>query len=184
MIEEEKISKTERTMISRNKKMKKITLEEAQRLKEEMERQAPGKKFIFNPDVVQMPPLNLSVSSILDAAIKRLGDVIQKNPDIKDAEFAKTVIMFPVREPGNTKKNRARLVDGDNSSPMGIITKRDMYAIMRYKPYAGAQFIARDVMKWASEKVAIEEAAKEKADLEKYVVKCDETVEDGAVSGT
>lgn len=145
------------------KKMKKLTVDEAQKLKEEFEKQAPGKKFVFNPDVVEMPPLKLEIESVLDSAIKRLSDVLNRNEDITDAELAKTIIIFPVREAGNTKKNRARLADDDRTSPLGVIIKDDLYAMERYKPYAPASFNAREVVKWASEKLARMEQEKSEA---------------------
>ncbi len=169
--------------ISKSKRMKKLSPKEAAMMKAELEKRSPGKTFVFNPNVIQLPPLNMEVSSILDAAIKRLGDVVDKNPKIDDATFSKTTIVFPVREPQNTKKNKMRLVENDTLSPLGLINKNDAFAAMRYRPYASAHFIARDVVAWASKKIAIAEAEAEKAKIESEpVVVCDEPVQNSVQS--
>jgi hypothetical protein len=49
-------------------------------------------------------------------------------------------VILPIREEQSVKKNKARLLKEDKTSPKGLILKTDRYALERYYPYAPARF--------------------------------------------
>ena len=144
-----------------NNDMKKLSQEEAEKLQAELTKAYPGKVFRFNPNVVKIKPLVYEIESVLETAIKRLSDAQNQNDNV---DLAKVQIIFPVSEPQNTKKNRVRLMRDDPKSPLGKVIRentpeRDLFALMKYKPYAPAIFYARDVVAWASVRMAEKEMA-------------------------
>jgi hypothetical protein len=54
----------------------------------------------------------------------------------------RSYVILPIREEQSVKKNRARLLKEDKTSPKGLILKTDQYALERYYPYAPARFDA------------------------------------------
>ena len=54
-------------------------------------------------------------------------------------------VILPIREEQSVKRNRARLLKEDKTSPKGLILKTDKYALERYYPYAPARFDAIDL---------------------------------------
>lgn len=141
------------------KNPKKLTLEEAEKFQKEMEKMLPGRKFIFRPDTIQLPPLEIELESIFETAVKRIRDGISQGMDVKEI-----FIVYPVEEPQNTKKNKFRLTK-DRASPLGMIVKDDVYALQKYKPYAPAMFKAQEIVVWASDKLTEEAMKKETAEV-------------------
>jgi hypothetical protein len=54
-------------------------------------------------------------------------------------------VILPIREEQSVKRNRARLLKEDKTSPKGLILKTDQYAMERYYPYAPARFDATEL---------------------------------------
>jgi len=126
---------------------RKLTTEEAEKLKADLEAAYPGKKFKFNPGVVELKPLVYEMESVMEAAIKRLTD----------SGSNEAVIVFPVNEPQTTKKNKIRFDSKDRTSPMGMVMRSDKYALSKYAPYVPAEFKARELLAWAATRLAQEE---------------------------
>ncbi len=146
-------------------KFAKLTTEEAEKLKTDLEQAYPGKKFKFNPGVLKLEPIKFELESNLETVIKRMRDVMQHNEQHGKESLMDAVIVFPVNDHQGTKKNKIRLDTSDSTSPLGRVIRkdnalRDEYALAKYAPYAPAIFNAQEVMVWAAGKLAIQEEAK------------------------
>lgn len=77
-----------------------------------------------------------------DQLIRICTNIIANTP-----ERQKPMMVLPVDLPLGTKKNKARLITSDRSSPLGNVIKKDPYASTAYTT-ASASFNAFEVLAW------------------------------------
>jgi len=87
----------------------------------------------------KLPPIPYDWEHIMQLCARR-----QFSSNADEAAF----IVLPVAEHMDTKKNRARLLQEDSTSPMGVIDKNDGFARLAYQPFASAKFKTAEIMRW------------------------------------
>jgi hypothetical protein len=87
----------------------------------------------------KLPPIPYDWTHIMQLCARR-----QFSSNSDEAAF----IVLPVAEHMDTKKNRARLLQEDSTSPMGVIDKNDGFARLAYQPFASAKFKTAEIMRW------------------------------------
>jgi len=87
----------------------------------------------------QLPPIPYDWSHIMQLCMQR---------QFASKTLAEAFIVLPVGEHMDTKKNKARLVQDDASSPVGSIDKTDSFARIAYQPFASAKFRTDELIRW------------------------------------
>lgn len=85
----------------------------------------------------QLPPIPYDWEHIMQLCVRR---------QISSADDA--YVVLPVTEHMDTKKNKARLLQEDPTSPLGSIDKTDGFARLAYQPFASAKFKTDEIIRW------------------------------------
>lgn len=134
-------------------KLPDLSGEDMNRIKQTIQESHSNLDFVPNPGVMVLPEIPYDYNHVFAACLERLRAAKAAKEKVRDV-----LIVLPVRERQDTKKNAARIHPNDRTCPLGQIDRHDQYALERYYPYAPARFNCLELSKWLAGKIADIEA--------------------------